>query len=260
MNLMFDAIPLWLTFALTLVIALLAAEIGFRAGIYRTRKSENERQAPIDAMVGSTLGLLAFVLAFTFGMAASRYDARQQLVLEEAITINSADLSARLLPEPHRSEVRALLGEYVDVRLKGALVPGELPRAISRSVELLDELWSRAAALEDEASTMPFAPALTQAVGQMIEMHWKRVNAGVYNRLPGTIWIGLYCMMGLGLAIAGYRAGVAGPRSMIATLISIVAFSTAITLITDIDRPQEGLLKVSQQAMVQMQARLRGAE
>jgi len=33
----------------------------------RARKSENERQAPIDPMVGSTLGLLAFVLAFTFG-------------------------------------------------------------------------------------------------------------------------------------------------------------------------------------------------
>ena len=260
MNSMFDAVPLWLTFALTVAIALLTAEIGYRAGIYRTRKSEDERQAPIDALVGSTLGLLAFVLAFTFGMATSRYDARQQLVLDEAIAINTADLSAQLLPETHRSEVRALLGEYVDVRLKGVLVPGELPRAISRSVELLEELWSRAAALGKEASTMPFAPALTQAVSQMVDLHWKRVNAGVYNRLPGTIWIALYCMMGLGMAIAGYRAGVAGSRSLIATLVQVVAFSTAIGLITDLDGPQEGLLKINQQAMIQLQGRLRGAE
>jgi hypothetical protein len=65
---LFDAIPLWLILVITVAVILLAIEIGFRAGIDRARKSENERQAPIDPMVGSTLGLLAFVAAFTFGM------------------------------------------------------------------------------------------------------------------------------------------------------------------------------------------------
>ena len=63
----------------------------------------------IIATVGSTLGLLAFVLAFTFGMAASRFDVRGELRISEAIAIRTADLRAQHLPEPQRSEIRALL-------------------------------------------------------------------------------------------------------------------------------------------------------
>src|SRR4029450_14126302 len=102
----FDAMPLWLVLVLTVIVILLAIEVGFRAGIDRARKSENERQAPIDPMVGSTLGLLAFVLAFTFGMATSRYDARKQLVVDDAIAIRTTDLRAQQLPEPARTGIR----------------------------------------------------------------------------------------------------------------------------------------------------------
>jgi ABC-type multidrug transport system fused ATPase/permease subunit len=256
MSSLFDATPLSLVFVATVAVILLAVEIGFRTGMYRARKSEEERQAPIDGMVGSTLGLLAFVLAFTFAMATSRYDARKQLVLDDVIAIRTADLRAQLLPEQYRDEIRDLLREYVDVRVRGTLTPGELPRAMVRSEELQDQLWSRAAALVHEASAMPLASGLTQALVEMINLHSKRVTTAVHNRIPGTIWIALYCVTVLAMAITGYRTGVAGRRSMVATLTLVLAFSVVIVLIADLDRPQEGFLKVSQQAMIDLQTRL----
>ena len=68
-------------------------------------------------IVGSILALLAFMMAFTFGMAGSRYNTRRAAVLDEANAIGTAYLRADLLPDAHRAEVRALLREYVDVRL-----------------------------------------------------------------------------------------------------------------------------------------------
>ena len=73
--------------------------------------------API---VAATLGLLAFMLAFTFGMAASRFEERRQAVLSETNAINTTYLRAALLPDPMSGDTRNLLREYVDVRLKGA--------------------------------------------------------------------------------------------------------------------------------------------
>ena len=104
-----DSLPIWVVFLLTVALIVLSVEIGYRIGIERARKSEREREAPIDSMVGSTLGLLAFMLAFTFGMATSRYDARKQFVVDEVNTIRTADLRAQLLPESHRTPIRALL-------------------------------------------------------------------------------------------------------------------------------------------------------
>src|SRR5450755_5070890 len=75
-----DYLPIWGLFGATVVIALLSIEGGYRLGRYRHRHSEDEKEAPVGAIVGATLGLLAFILAFTFGLAASRFDARRQIV------------------------------------------------------------------------------------------------------------------------------------------------------------------------------------
>ena len=53
-------------------------------------------------MVADTLASLAF----TFGLAASRFDVRRGLVIDEANAIGTTLLRGGLLPEPHgrRSE------------------------------------------------------------------------------------------------------------------------------------------------------------
>ena len=65
------------------------------------------------------IGLLAFLLAFTIGMAAARYDTRKQMVLQEANAIGTAYLRANFLPEPQRGDVRNALRAYSALRVKG---------------------------------------------------------------------------------------------------------------------------------------------
>src|SRR6187399_1003979 len=135
-----DALPLWGLFFTVIVLVLAAIEGGYRLGLYRHSRAGDEKEAPVGAMVGATLGLLAFMLAFTFGMAASRFDSRKQLVLEEANAIGTTYLRAAMLPD-QRDEIRALLRSYVDARLS-AFQPGQAGEAILESEDIQGKLWS----------------------------------------------------------------------------------------------------------------------
>jgi hypothetical protein len=252
---MFDSVPISLVFLLTLAMIVISVEIGYRVGIVRARQSEREREAPIDSMVGSTLGLLAFMLAFTFGMATSHYDARKQFVVDEANAIRTADLRAQLLAEPQRSAIRALLREYVDVRLQGVLHPSELTQAIRRSEQLHAMLWSQLTSLGEVPP--PERAALAAAFVEMINLHTKRLNAVMNNRIYGAIWVALYSLAALAMGILGYRAGLSGRRSPIAILALALSFSAVLMLINDLDRPQQGLVGVSQQTLIDLQTKLR---
>ena len=54
----------------------------------------------------------------------------------------------------------------------------------------------------------------------------------------------------------GTQIGLSGARHIGTELALAVAFSVVLFLIADLDRPQEGLINVSQQAMEELQTRL----
>jgi hypothetical protein len=137
-----NQLPLWFLYVSTVVIVFLAVVIGFRWGSHIRRHKKSETDVPIGTIVGAMLGLLAFILAFTFGMAASRIDVRKQLLLDEVNSIGTAYLRADFLPTPQRTETRMLLRKYVDIRLDVELHPEKLSQALVDYVALHAQLWS----------------------------------------------------------------------------------------------------------------------
>src|SRR4030095_8193479 len=144
-----DLLPLWSILPLTIAISLLSVEFGYRLASYRLRHSQEEKESPVSGMAAGTLGLLAFMLAFTFGLAGSRFEDRRQVLLSEANAIGTTYLRAAMLPEPMRTETQNLLREYVDVRLE-AIQPGKLDQALKKSEELHKRLWSQAIAATEK--------------------------------------------------------------------------------------------------------------
>ena len=63
---------------------------------------------------------LLLLIAFTFSGAASRFDQRRHLIIEEANAIGTTYLRAGYLPDPASSEIRELLREYVPLRINVA--------------------------------------------------------------------------------------------------------------------------------------------
>ena len=250
-----DGIPLWGVFLATVAAVLFSIECGFRLGRFRRRRSELEDKPPVGEMVAATLALLAFMLAFTFGLAASRFDVRRGLVIDEANAIGTTYLRAGLLPEPYRGEVRKLLREYVSVRLD-AIRPESLSQSISRSEELQSQLWSQAATVGEKNPGSIVVGLFIGSLNEVIDLHAKRLALGMRNRIPSPIWAALYFMAVLGTAAMGYHAGLAGSGRSLAIVALVLAFSAVMTLIADLDRPQAGLLRVSQQTMIDLQRTL----
>ena len=245
-----DYLPLWALFGITLVLVLLAVEAGYRIGRWRKGRTEHEGEIPVGAIVAAILGLLAFLLAFTFGMAASRFELRRELVLDEANAIGTTYLRAALVPEPHRKEIRTLLRSYVDLRLEG-VEPGMTAQAVTRSEEVQGRLWAQAVSAAEKKPT-PITGLFIQSLNEVIDLHAKRVTMGMRNRIPFTVWAALYVTAILAMIGVGYQQGLTSTTRTLATLVLAVTFSGVLWLLADLDRPQEGLIKVSQQAMIDL--------
>jgi hypothetical protein len=134
-----DFVPLWAFFPVTLAAVLLAIDAGFRLGRRRSALIEPENQVSVGAMANASLALVAFLLAFTFGFAASRFDTRRLTLLGEVNAIGTTHLRAGTLPEPVRAEARALLLQYVETRLEGVR-SGDVDAAIRRSEAIQKQL------------------------------------------------------------------------------------------------------------------------
>jgi hypothetical protein len=245
-----DFLPLWALFGLTIALVLLSIEAGFRIGRRRAAIAEPEKESSAGAMANASLALLAFLLAFTFGFAASRLEARRSVLLDEVNAIGTTYLRAGTLPQPERAQARALLREYVDVRLAGAR-SGEIDEAIRRSAEIQTQLWESAAALAERSPGSIVLGLYLQTLNEMIDVHTKRLTA-LRVRIPAIIWIVLYAITVLAMAEIGYHTGLGGRRRPLSTPAFALAFAAVILLIADLDRPQAGWIRVSQQSMVEL--------
>jgi hypothetical protein len=91
---------------------------------------------------------------------------------------------------------------------------------------------------------------------QVIDLHTKRVVAGLQSRIPTVIWLVLYAITVLAMAEMGYQTGLAGKRRPLSIPAVALAFSAVMVLIADLDRPVEGVIRVSQEAMDQLRETL----
>lgn len=132
---LFESLPIAGVYVGIFLVMLVSCEVGYQFGKRVQTRQDKEAPTYLGPMVGGLLGMLAFVLAFTFSMAASQHDARKQNVLDEANAVGAAYLRSDLLEMQYGMEVKALLREYVDIRLQAAS-GYDLDAALARSVDI----------------------------------------------------------------------------------------------------------------------------
>jgi hypothetical protein len=144
----------------------------------------------------------------------------------------------------------------VDARLE-ATMPGKLGQSVRRSEELHARLWAHATVVGEEHPNSVVVGLFIWSLNETIDLHAKRLALGPRTRLPETVWATLYFVTVLGMSVIGYHAGLAGARRSLANVALVLAFSAVLTLTADMDRPQEGLLRASQQPLLDLRESLR---
>lgn len=253
----FDAIPTWLFFLGTILVVISSTEIGYRLGLRSHRRSQDEKESPVSAIVGSVLGLTAFMLAFTFGIVSERYDARKALVREEANSIGTTYLRSDFLAEPDRTEARGLLREYLDNRLAfvqslrtGHMTGAEITKGLATADKISKRLWAIAVANSRKDMNSDIGALYVDSLNGMIDLHATRVAVALQARIPVGIWIALLSLTFFGMVAVGYQMGIAGSKRSLAQPILAISFSVVITLIASLDRPASAYVTVSQQPMI----------
>lgn len=249
-----DTFSIPFLFISTVVVVFGAIIAGRALGAWMKKK--NDGTEPIGSVVGATLGFLAFLLAFTFNMAANRYDSRKSLMVEELNAINTAYRRAGLLPEQSSVEIRNLLKEYIDLRVSLAKNPDQIPESIARSEEIQNELWVEMERIASDTKMAINHSLYAQSLNDLMNLLEKRVVVGLHYRIPGAIWFGLYALALLGMVLVGFQFGQSKYRQTLVSLVLALAFSSIIALIVDLDRASEGAITLNQQPIFDFQKKI----
>ena len=260
-NHFFDQISIELLFLLTVIFMLLMLESGYRFGLKAQAKSATAQTAQVRTLMGATLGLLAFMLAFTFAAARTHFESRIQLQIDEAVVAKNAFMQADFAGEPLHTRARELLLEYVDGRIElNNMVrqarEKEVFLLLERAEDIQLELWSLGMksrhSVGDAVGGSPKNDEFMTSVLSLMDMHTYRIQAALVNRIPEIIWLTLYFTAVMSMVVVGYQAGLTAKRSPIATYSLALAFSAVMMLVMDLDRPMQSLFAVDVAVMEQL--------
>jgi hypothetical protein len=203
--------------------------------------------------------LVAFILAFTFGIVSERYESRKGLVREEANSIGTTYLRTDFMSEPDSSESKALLKNYVSERIAfadrirgGPMRADEMSAALAKAGQTQKRLWELAVINSRKDMNSDVAALYIDSLNGTIDLHALRVAVALQARIPTGIWISLGTLTFLGMLAVGYQMGIAGSKRSLVQPILAISFSLVIALIASLDRPQSSFIKVSQQPYIDL--------
>ena len=236
----------YLVFGVSLVAQLGAAYLGdlWRRKVHAVPKEE---RADFDIVASATLTLLALIIGFSFSMAVSRYDQRKNFEEAEANAIGTEYVRADLLPAEGRMQVRGLLGQYLDERVRYYNTDRSELRPNSAESLTQAQLWS---AVVNAASPQPTAVVALAISGMNDVLNSQGYTQAAWlNRIPTAAWALLGSIAVFANFLLGYRERRTDMRILLVLPLTV---SIALFLIADIDSPHSGLIRVVPQNLTSL--------
>lgn len=225
---------------------LLSIQIGRRIGARRLAQEGGSAEKGFAAVEGAVFALLGLVLAFSFSGALSRFDARRQLVVEEANDIGTAWLRIDLLPAGAQPGMRDLFRRYLDSRIE---VYRKLPDVVAakaelgKSAALQAEIWKLAVsstATGSSAGPMLLLPALNA----MIDITTTRTEAARLH--PPLVIFAMLGVLTLACSVfAGYDMAAQPRLNRLHSFAFALVLSVTVYVIVDLEYPRLGLIQMS---------------
>ena len=207
---------------------LVLLETGRRIGVRRAARDGEGARAGTGAVEGAVFGLMGLLIAFTFSGAASRFDARRQL-----------------LPTGSQPALRASFRRYVDARLEVYQTLPDLEgamAALGRANALQGEIWSQAVAACKEGPPSA-GMLLLPALNQVIDITTTRTMAAKTHP-PIIIFAMLVALTLISALLAGYGMAAAKTRSWVHMLGFAFVMAAAVYIILDLEHPRMGLINI----------------
>jgi hypothetical protein len=255
-----ETVPLFLAGLLMLTSFYLAVELGYRGRRWLLKRDGRKAFGPDgqDHLLSAVLGLLALLLGFTFSLALSRYEARRDLVLQEANALGTAMLRVQLLEDSARGAMIPLLRRYIDARVEWSetSVPVLTDEA---GAELQRQLWAELGRAIRVESNQALSRSVMEAFNTAFDLANSREVARSAH-IPARVMQVLFLYALLTMGMLGYNLAGHGKRHRIATVMLVSLLTLALVVILDIERPRTGSIQVSQQPMEALKTSLQSQD
>ncbi len=243
--------PLWVSALVFLVALVIALESGYRVGLERRESWKDADSGGGAVVLTSMFALLGLMLAFTYASGVSRFDARKNAVILESNALGTAFYRTDLVAEPGRTELKRTLLEYARTR---TFPPGSVSTDVNRNLTLkttldhLEKIWPATKKIIEQGEPGPRESSLVAAINDVLDAHTVRL-AAVLDTLPKVIMWLLVFIAASSLAVAGYNAGIQGRISRWRMTAFALVLTGLMVTILDFDRPNDGLVIVSQRSI-----------
>jgi hypothetical protein len=197
-------------------------------------------------IVSALFGLLGFLLAVTFGMSGSRFDARRDAIINESNAIGTAILRSDLYPDAVRKEFRNEFKRYLEARIDYYEAGRNVQKkdAASRAADSLELfLWKVAT---EEATRNPDFIRSNQMIPALNDMFDNATicNAREKARVPDSI-VALLLALSISSAFyAGYISVGKGKLDWFIIIGFCILTSLVMYITLDLDRPRRGLINL----------------
>lgn len=217
-------------------------QAGRRIAARHRGRDTREDHRDASAAEGAVYALLGLLIAFTFSGAASRYETRYQLVVDEANTIGTAWLRLDLLPASDQPPLRDLFRRYTEARIAHARTPVHDQTIKATTVALQEQIWSHATRAARGSGEIAPITVLLPALNEMIDITTTRERAK-WLHPPAAVFAMLGVLTLVSSLFAGY--GLAGKsRHWLHTIGFAAVLTLALFVIIDFEFPRFGLIRV----------------
>ena len=224
---------------------LMLLEIGRRIGARRVAKDPEGVRVGFGAIDGAVFGLMGLLLAFTFSGAASRFDVRRQLIVEEANAIATAWLRLEALPASAQPALRESFRRYLDTRLAVYRKLSDVRAStdeLARASALEGDIWRRAVAACQTAEGQRVTMLVLPALNEMFDVVTTRTVA-LRTHPPHVIFV-MLAILALASALLAGHGMAGGRRSWIHMLGYAAIISCTVYIILDLEFPRFGFIRV----------------
>jgi hypothetical protein len=233
-------------FALGLLVGvILLLEVGRRLGRRRQATDEAGARAGLGTVEGAVFALMGLLVAFTFSGAASRFDARRNLIVEEANAIGTAWLRLDLLPTGSQPELREHFRRYLEARLAIYQKLPDLQAAraeLERANSLQRQIWAGAIAATQQSPPVVMGQIIP-VLNQMFDIATTRTMAAQLHP-PAVIFVMLGLLTLMSALLAGFAMSGSKARSWIHMFGFAAIMSITVYVILDLEFPRLGFIRV----------------
>ena len=240
---------------ITFALSVICMWFGLLTGRHYLKKNKDSEKG-FGSIIASQLTVVAFMIAFIFGMASNRFDKRRTVILDQINSIGTTYLRTDMLPEPQRTEIKKLLKEYVNIYVGAYEKKIPLDDAITRTDALLDMIWDISSRYAVAQTGNIAIGIYIQSLNETIDFHTSQLTISVYQKIPDGVWLTLYLLAAMSMFASGFYVGVSGGSFGIPGIFLAFTFALMISTISDLDRGSEGMFNINSQPFFELQKKI----